>query len=175
MQGGARTTDGRTERETERERGACARAVTCITWRTCTAFVPRRVEISGVWFGDDWWGRGSKWSAALRAPRLTWPASPPSNTGGLSLSTFSSPSPPSFLRASFRKLNDFFSSRNFDLTLLLNVWSIVDIFLFARTGWSRASSNSNGVRDVYAWEKMCLKTIRRIVHESIVINSRGKR
>lgn len=29
-------------------------------------------EISGVWFGDDWWGRRSKWSAALRAPRLTW-------------------------------------------------------------------------------------------------------
>lgn len=28
-------------------------------------------EISGVWFGDDWWGRRSKWSAALRAPRLT--------------------------------------------------------------------------------------------------------
>lgn len=29
-------------------------------------------EISGVWFGDDWWGRRSKWSAALRASRLTW-------------------------------------------------------------------------------------------------------
>ena len=86
MQGGARTT----ERERERERGACARAVTCITWRTCTAFVPRRVEISGVWFGDDWWGRGSKWSAALRAPRLTWPASPLEYRGPLS-STFSSP------------------------------------------------------------------------------------
>lgn len=28
--------------------------------------------ISGIWFGDDWWGQRSKWSAALRAPWLTW-------------------------------------------------------------------------------------------------------